>query len=61
MATIHPIRDFHTAQRYRDKPELYQRLVKKIVADQKAGRTGRLALQEAYAESKQYPTTKEPA
>lgn len=60
-ASIHPIRDFQTAQRYRGNPALYARLVRQLVADQKAGLTGRLALQEAYAAHRKTLTDKEPA
>lgn len=48
MGTVHQIDPFRTAQRYRDKPNIYARLVKAIVEDQKQGLSGKVALHEAF-------------
>lgn len=52
MGTLHAFRDYQTAASYKDRPNLHRALVKRMVADEKAGRTARLALQEAYAQAK---------
>jgi hypothetical protein len=55
MGTVHCLEPFRTAQRYRGRPNLYGRLVKAIVEDQKNGLTGRLALHEAFEEKRRCP------
>jgi hypothetical protein len=52
MGTLHRFRDYQTATKYRDRPNVYQALVRRMVADEKAGLTTRLALQEAYAQTR---------
>lgn len=47
MASVHDFRSYQTARRYRDRPNVYQALVRRMVADEKAGKSPREALIEA--------------
>lgn len=58
MGTVHSIDPFMTARRYRDRPNLYARLVKAIVEDQKQGLSGKVALHEAFEERRRTPPPK---
>lgn len=46
-ATVHALRPFQSALQFKDRPNVYQRIVRAICSEQREGRTGFAPLHDA--------------